>query len=146
MMFRGPPPPIIDNPEPEDVLFGRDSESWNHDGNKHFRAIVADYQDDYHSTKLRSRKVEIVARIIEELKQRGARFLKRDRDSVGWYEVDRKQVVEKVRCMVILPLSLHATSSSSKFCMLTSFLRAYPYLCACTICITRSGMLLETSR
>jgi hypothetical protein len=42
-------------------------------------------------------KICIVAKIIEDMTERGARFLKCDTHSSKWYEVSRKAVIEKVR-------------------------------------------------
>jgi len=87
---------IIDTPTCKDVLFGRDADSWNHEGNRNFRFVVAKYQEQYHSTKLRVDKVAIVAKIVKEMKETGARFLRRDCRTNKWFEVDRKAYIEKV--------------------------------------------------
>lgn len=88
----------ITNPSRSDVLFGRDSDSWSHDGNKHFRSVVRKYQVEYHSKEKRLDKICIVAKIVEEMTDSGARFLKRDtHNKKCWYEVGRKAVIEKVR-------------------------------------------------
>lgn len=86
----------VESPTEDDILFGRDSDSWNHEGNRKFRSVVAKYQDKYHTTKSRAEKVKIVAKIVEELQSTGTRFLKRDHPSKPWYEVDRKACIEKV--------------------------------------------------
>lgn len=87
---------IIEAPTTTDILFGRDSDSWNHEGNRRFRIVVAKYQDEYHSTNARAKKVAIVAKIVEELKSGGCRFLKKNPQNSKWFEVDRKAAVEKV--------------------------------------------------
>jgi hypothetical protein len=89
-------PLVIDNPTDRDILFGRDAESWNHEGNRSFRLLVARFQDDYHSSESRVKKVAIVAKIVKELQDVGARFLKRDKRLEMWCEVDRKAAIEKV--------------------------------------------------
>jgi len=86
---------IIEFPTSKDVLFGRDADSWNHEGNRNFRFVVAKYQEQYHLTKLRTEKVTIVAKIVKELRESGARFLRRDCRSKKWFEVDRKAYIEK---------------------------------------------------
>lgn len=88
---------MIEDPNEQDILFGRDSDSWNHEGNRRFRSVVAKYQSKYHATKSRAEKVTIVATIVAELKSSGTRFLKRDHPNKKWYEVDRKACIEKVR-------------------------------------------------
>lgn len=86
----------IENPTKKDVLFGRDADCWNHEGNRAFRCLVAKYQEAYHSTKQRVEKVAIVSNIVNELKESGARVLRRDSRTSKWFEVDRKAYVEKV--------------------------------------------------
>lgn len=87
----------IDVPTNKDVLFGRDADSWNHEGNRKFRKVIANYQQKYHSVKLRFDKVAIVAKIVQELKADGVRLLRR-RDNIRkkWFEVDHKAYIEKV--------------------------------------------------
>ena len=87
---------MIDSPTEKDILFGRNSNSWNHEGNRRFRAVVGKYQEKYHSTKSRAHKVTFVATIVNELKSSGTRFLKRDHPNKEYYEVDRKACIEKV--------------------------------------------------
>lgn len=88
---------VVERPTSDDVLFGRHAQSWNHEGNRRFRSIVSKYQDAYHSAKVRIKKVAIVAKIVNEVRQNGARFLRRDKQLSKWYEVDRKACIEKVR-------------------------------------------------
>jgi hypothetical protein len=80
-----------------DILFGRGSDCWNHDGNKKFRAIVAKYEEKYHSFQCRSEKMKLVAEIVKEIRSSGARFLRRNTESKVWEEVNRKTTIEKVR-------------------------------------------------
>lgn len=87
---------IITEPQSDDVLFGRESGAWSHEGNQFFRAVVRKYQVGYHSKKDRVGRVAIVAMIVQEMKDAGARFLKRDAKTKTWYEVSRKAVIEKV--------------------------------------------------
>ena len=87
---------MIDSPTEKDILFGRNPSSWNHEGNKRFRTVVAKHQGKYHSTKSRAQKVAFVATIVNELKSSGTRFLKRDYPNKEYYEVDRKACIEKV--------------------------------------------------
>lgn len=94
-------PVSIDNPTNNDILFGRDAESWNHEGNRSFRLLVAKFQDEYHSSESRVKKVAIVAKIVKELQEVGARFLKRDKRLKIWFEVDRKAAIEKVSAVLM---------------------------------------------
>ena len=87
---------MIKTPERTDILFGRDAESWNHEGNRAFRALVAKHQDEYHACNVRMKKVGIVAKIVNQLTEQGCRFLKRDHRLSAWFVVDRKACIEKV--------------------------------------------------
>lgn len=77
-----------------DVLCGRGGATNTHIGNKRFRAVVAEYQEEY----LRARKKEkalIALQVVERIKQNGGRFLKRDNISDVWVEVPTKKAVGK---------------------------------------------------
>lgn len=91
---------LVNPPTKDDVLFGRHAQSWNHEGNRRFRAIVSKYQAAYHSAKQRIKKVSIVAKIVSEVRSNGARFLRKDKRLSIWYEVDRKACIDKVRTMI----------------------------------------------
>lgn len=88
---------IVEQPTKDDVMFGRDAQSLNNKGNKRFRAIVSKYQEPYGSAKCRSEKIAIVDTIVNEVRQNGARFLRKNKRTKQWYEVDRKAAIEKVR-------------------------------------------------
>jgi len=87
---------LIDSHNNKDVIFGRDADSWNHEGNRNFRLVIAKYQAQYHAVKLRFDKVTLVAKIVGELKDSGVRFLRRDSRTGKWFEVDHKAYIEKV--------------------------------------------------
>lgn len=87
----------IKAPRSIDVLFGRDTGSWSHEGNRVFRAVIREHQVEYHSKKTRSEKMNIVAKIMGQMARLGARFLKLDKTNREWQEVGRKAVIEKVR-------------------------------------------------
>lgn len=89
--------PISDPTSKDDVLFGRDAQSWNHGGNQRFRSIVSMHQADYHNTHVRIKKVAIVAKIIAEVRSNGARFLKKQEGADLWFKVPHKMCVEIVR-------------------------------------------------
>jgi hypothetical protein len=92
---------VVEKPRNNDVLFGRDSGSWSHEGNKFFRVVVRKYQVEYHSKRNRLDRVAIVAKIVQEMKNTGARFLKKDPSTKKWYEVTRKSVIEKVSRLIV---------------------------------------------
>lgn len=77
-----------------DVLCGRGGATNTHIGNKRFRAIVAEYQEEY----LRARKKEkaqIALRVVERIMQKGGRFLKRESATDIWVEVPSKKALGK---------------------------------------------------
>jgi hypothetical protein len=90
-------------PRSKDILFGRGSDCWNHDGNKQFRITIANNQEIYHSMSRRADKVELVAKVVDDIQASGARFLKRIENSNDWKEVDRKFCIEKVRTVLMSP-------------------------------------------
>lgn len=82
--------------EATDVLCGRGKTSFNHIGNRRFRDIIANSVEDYHTAKSRLEKSMVVHRIVEQVKKVKGRFLKQDRFSGRWYELDERQAKEKV--------------------------------------------------
>lgn len=82
--------------EPTDVLCGRGKTSFNHVGNRRFRDIIANSVDKYNSAKSRLEKSMVVHSIVEQVKKVKGRFLKQDRFSGRWYELDERQAKEKV--------------------------------------------------
>jgi len=77
-----------------DVLLGRGGATNNNEGNRRFRAIVADHQKEYLGARKKD-KVIIARRIVATVLQNGGRFLKRDRNSDAWIEVPNKRATEK---------------------------------------------------
>ncbi|CAJ1932603.1 unnamed protein product [Cylindrotheca closterium] len=72
---------IIDDPAPEDVLFGKQR---NHGGNVKMRVLVKNLADEYDmATKLE--KKELASSIIRSIKEQGGRFLKQREDD-RWEE------------------------------------------------------------
>jgi hypothetical protein len=77
-----------------DVLCGRGGLTNTHVGNKRFRSIVAEYQEEY----LQARKKEkalIATKVVERIRKSGGRFLKRDVNSDLWVEVPDKKAMGK---------------------------------------------------
>jgi hypothetical protein len=77
-----------------DVLLGRGGLTNSHVGNKHFRAVVAEYQPTYLVAKKKDKK-EIAKEIVARIHASGGRFLKRTADSEVWSEVTEKKALEK---------------------------------------------------
>eukprot|EP00978_Attheya_sp_CCMP212_P021472 scaffold62739_cov50-Attheya_sp.AAC.1 len=68
-----------------DVLCGRGGIANSHSGNKYFREVVKKHQDAYLSAKKRE-KPEIAGNIVHLIRQRGGRFLGKDKDSGKWVD------------------------------------------------------------
>jgi hypothetical protein len=79
---------------PDDVLCGRGGLTNSHCGNRRFRHIVAEYQQQYLNAKKKEKKL-ISHQIVERVVKNGGRFLKRSADSGIWAEVTPKKAVEK---------------------------------------------------
>jgi hypothetical protein len=70
--------------------------SFNHVGNRRFRDLIAASCEKYTSAKSRLEKSMVVHAIVEEVKKAQGRFLKQDRYTGSWYELDERQAKEKV--------------------------------------------------
>jgi len=79
---------------PNDVLCGRGGLTNSHVGNKRYRYVVAEYQQEYLKAR-KNEKKDIARRIVARIKENGGRFLKRSADSIVWSEVTEKKAVEK---------------------------------------------------
>lgn len=77
-----------------DVLCGRGGATNNHVGNKKFRLIVAEYQEEYLNARKKD-KSGIAKQIVARVHQNGGRFLKRDQSNNTWVEVTTKKATEK---------------------------------------------------
>ena len=82
-----PPPPLpiveyITDIHPEDVLSGRGGATNSHSGNRSFRAMVKEHQEEYLQAKKRD-KPSVAAVIVEKIRLRGGRFLRRLDDHPG---------------------------------------------------------------
>jgi len=85
----------------KDVLCGRNQLSFNHHGNKEFRAFMNTQRSEYENISRMKDKTKLIDKIIREIKNSGARFLKREdikeincRDS--WFIIDDQCIHEKV--------------------------------------------------
>uniref|UniRef100_A0A7R9WX13 DUF6824 domain-containing protein n=1 Tax=Craspedostauros australis TaxID=1486917 RepID=A0A7R9WX13_9STRA len=79
---------------PDDVLLGRGGATNNHIGNKRYRKIVSDFQQEYLTAKKKN-KVVISRRIVAVVHSNGGRFLKRNTEIDAWEEVPHKKATEK---------------------------------------------------
>ena len=82
--------------QPTDVLCGRGKQAFNNQGNRRFRDLIAASTDKYINASSRLEKSMVVHSIVEQVKKIGGRFLKQDRYTGRWYELDERQAKEKV--------------------------------------------------
>ena len=85
----------IDVPLDSDILLGRTKNSWNHIGNKKFRAFVGLHLKRYMEAATRLEKTLVVNDITERVQEAGGRFLKLGKDG-RWAVVTQKTAREKV--------------------------------------------------
>lgn len=77
-----------------DVLCGRGGATNTHIGNKRFRSIVSEYQEEYLDARKKEKAV-IAKRVVARIHENGGRFLKRDASSDSWVEVPPKKALLK---------------------------------------------------
>lgn len=80
---------IVDKPNKLDICCGRGKRFLSHPGNLLFQSLVRDNAHRYAAAPTKVSKSEVVASIVDELATQGARFLKRDESSKGWYEMSQ---------------------------------------------------------
>ena len=94
------PPPILsaaartDKPSPNDVICGRGGKANTHPGNIAFRTEAKKLRSWYESSS-KSEKFTISSVLVDIVRERGGRFLKRNDDGEGWTEADGNDVRKK---------------------------------------------------
>jgi hypothetical protein len=91
-------------PSDKDILCGRGKSFFNHDGNKRFRDVIDKYSDPYILSSRRSKRSEIVNAALNETLETGARFLKKSKNKLEWYDAGEKVAKEKVRAVNVVHL------------------------------------------
>ena len=93
-----PPPPspeeVIAKVEENDVLCGRGGETNNHVGNIKYRDLVKQYQRQYLKAKRRE-KPRIARLIVDTIRRRNGRFLKKNTSDNTWRDVGNTKAREK---------------------------------------------------
>lgn len=93
-----PPPPaqgeVITAVQPDDVLCGRGGETNHHPGNVQYRGLVKKYQRLYLKAKRRD-KPKIARLIVDTVRRRSGRFLKKDPVAGVWKDVGNNKAREK---------------------------------------------------
>ena len=98
----------VDSVKPCDVLFGRGSGPNDHEGNVLFRSLVKERKPEYMSTNHRQTKAKIAQEIVDAVRARSGRFLKKaepkDITRLGipegvdaWLCVDERTILEKAK-------------------------------------------------
>eukprot|EP00980_Cylindrotheca_fusiformis_P028764 scaffold22642_cov134-Cylindrotheca_fusiformis.AAC.19 len=77
-----------------DVLCGRGGATNTHIGNKRFRSIVSEFQEEYLDAR-KKEKAAIAKRVVQRVHENGGRFLKRDATTDMWLEVPLKKALLK---------------------------------------------------
>lgn len=81
-----------------DVLLGRGAASINYVGNVIFREIVKEKRVEYLSTARRQTKDDIAKSIIDIVRSRNGRFLRKvPGDQIAWVAVENERIIEKVK-------------------------------------------------
>ena len=83
-------------PTAQDVLCGRGAGTNAHEGNKRFRAAVAEHQQDYHAAKKMDKTV-IARQIVKMIESNGGRFLQKNSTTGLWEAVTDKRAMEKTK-------------------------------------------------
>jgi hypothetical protein len=81
-------------PTAQDVLCGRGGATNNFEGNRRFRALVAQHQRDYLASKKKD-KAAIAQKIVNIVQSRGGRFLQKNGTTGLWGPVTDKKAAEK---------------------------------------------------
>mmetsp|Transcript_8489 Transcript_8489/g.20423 ORF Transcript_8489/g.20423 Transcript_8489/m.20423 type:complete len:494 (+) Transcript_8489:295-1776(+) len=97
-----PPPPTTTTgsiasfiePKNEDVLFGRARSK--RQGNRYLYQLVADLSPAYDAASSMEEKGRLSDIVVTKIMNSGGRFLKLDKDTLRWYEVERKEALKKV--------------------------------------------------
>jgi len=79
-----------------DVISGQGGRSNNHSGNRAYLAIVAKNRMRHGSTCSSYEKKAIAKDVIDQIRNRGGRFLKEDRNTGRWYVLSNKKTMDKV--------------------------------------------------
>jgi hypothetical protein len=82
-------------PTETDILCGRGKAFVNHNGNKYFSDIVRNNLHRYADAPRRLDKSKVVASVVAEILDSGARFVKQEKNSGRWYQMNEDQAHEK---------------------------------------------------
>jgi len=100
-----PDKPLIFQPGPNDVLYGRGPTSWKHTGNIKWRAVIDSWKVSYNKLTCKKEKKRIAISIVESTRDTGGRFLdifesegeplKGENNQKVWYDVGDQRAIAK---------------------------------------------------
>mmetsp|Transcript_16818 Transcript_16818/g.27289 ORF Transcript_16818/g.27289 Transcript_16818/m.27289 type:complete len:372 (-) Transcript_16818:318-1433(-) len=83
------------SPSSSDILCGRGKAYSNHPGNKEFSAVIKNSLQRYVDASKRIDKSMVVASVVTQILESGARFVKQEKSSGRWFQMSEDQVHEK---------------------------------------------------
>mmetsp|Transcript_7292 Transcript_7292/g.17843 ORF Transcript_7292/g.17843 Transcript_7292/m.17843 type:complete len:352 (+) Transcript_7292:620-1675(+) len=95
-MIEGRPFDGVECPEQLDIFFRRGGNLNSHPGNHMLREILLSRYDYYKSRKTQKEKTEVTWSIVEEIEQRGGRFLVQCKEGYWMNLQDKKAIREKI--------------------------------------------------
>jgi hypothetical protein len=116
----------IDCPSSNDVVFRIGTASLDHPGNVYFRELIAIHYQQHNTASSSEEKVKVSLKIVQQVTERGGRFLEWDR-SIGYWTpmVDRSQIRVKVALTLrdfkkVVKAAMKSQSNSSATSSFTS--------------------------
>lgn len=87
---------VVENPQEDDVLCGKNKECLEHPGSKSFREVVDRYVERYQQADSKYMKMEITKEIYTHLSEQSSRFLKYNSKTGLWQELTSSAVRDKI--------------------------------------------------
>lgn len=89
---------VVSCPTTFDILLGKDSSIYNHDGNRKFRSIIYSHIDNYMAASNKTSKSKIVHDLHSHLQSSGYRFLRKINDNRGhgFLEIKSREARQKI--------------------------------------------------
>lgn len=88
--------PVDFRPTDQDILCGRNKAYRNHPGNVKFLTMIKSNLKRYAESPTRYLKGNVVAELQDKLSEAGARFIKQDKATNRWYQMDKNSGHEKI--------------------------------------------------
>ena len=84
-------------PRKNHIRFGRGSGSNNHPGNKHYVKVIRKLRPQYFLCPSNAEKKRFLKKVFSDLRREDRLFVKQDRQTGLWFEVDFALAREKIR-------------------------------------------------